>query len=165
MPIYLEHRDIRHELTGCRSALIVPCPICPAISLAVARREPYIDFFRRFLVTPAYARSIEALRGCLKAMSVPSTVGRVDFPIPLMCMWSGWQRQRLAGMAGPYDAVVVLGCDSAVATVRHAVDSRGCRVVGGMRVAGIVGVTPRFSWRGRITLETRSAKCVEWPES
>jgi len=164
MPIYLEHRDIRPELAGCRSVLIVPCPVCPAISLAVRSGEPYIDVFRGFLTTPAYVRSIEALRGCLQAMPVSVTVCRVDFPIPLMCMWTRWQRERLAVQARQHEAVVVLGCDSAARTVELSVAPVGCRVVKGMRVAGIVSVTPAFHWPGRITLETRSAACVAWPD-
>ncbi len=164
MPIYLENRNVTSDLADCKSVLIVPCPICPAISLAVARKEPYIRFFRSLLVTPAYARAIKELQQQLTSVGVGSAVYPGKLPIPLMCMWTQWQRSRLARQAGRHDGVVVLGCDSAARTAELSVADSGCRVVNGMRVTGIVSVTPRFHWSATITLNTRSEKCVAWPD-
>jgi hypothetical protein len=79
-------------------------------------------------------------------------------------MWTVWQRSRLAKHARGRDAVVVLGCDSAVRTAELSVAGTGCRVVNGMRVEGIVSVTPRFHWSATITLDIQSRKCIAWPE-
>jgi hypothetical protein len=164
MPIYLENRDITAELAGCRSVLIVPCPICPAISLAVANREPYIRFFRSLLTTPAYARAIHALQESLESMGVSSVVHAGKLPIPLMCMWTDLQRSRLTKYAARHDAVVVLGCDSAIRTAELSVADSGRFVTNAMQVKGIVSVTPRFHWSGRVTLTTRSRGCIAWPD-
>jgi hypothetical protein len=43
-----------------------------------------------------------------------------------------------------YDAVVVLGCDSATETVRDAVKSTDCKVIEGMEVAGIMNAQLKF---------------------
>lgn len=62
MPLLLEDRDLGEELSGVRSALIVLCRFCPASSLALRTKSPYLKLFTRFLRTPAYESSIRALK-------------------------------------------------------------------------------------------------------
>jgi hypothetical protein len=52
------------------------------------------------------------------------------------------RRKELARQAAEYDAVIVLGCDAAVETIRSAVQSIGCRVIQAMEVEGIMNVIP-----------------------
>ena len=54
-----------------------------------------------------------------------------------MCMWTSRQRRKLEKRARSFDAVIVLGCDSATATVRDLMPA-GVKVIEGMRVAGIM---------------------------
>jgi hypothetical protein len=61
-----------------------------------------------------------------------------------MCMWTSAQRKKLQEAVKKYEAVIVLGCDSATETVRDAVKSTGCKVIEGMEVAGIMNATLRF---------------------
>jgi hypothetical protein len=49
MPFHLKDRDISSDIAGVHSALIVPCRFCPAASLAVRQKKPYIALFRRFI--------------------------------------------------------------------------------------------------------------------
>ena len=62
MPFYLREADVFPEVAGLRSVLIVPCRFCPAASLAVREKQPYIQLFRRFLRTKAYESFIRALK-------------------------------------------------------------------------------------------------------
>jgi hypothetical protein len=163
MPVYLENRNVVSELAGCLSVLIVPCRICPAISLAVARREPYLEFFKHFLSTPAYVRAIKSLRASLDHLGIRIGVFQSDLPVPMMCMWSYWQRKRLVKHARNYDAAVVLGCDSAVRTVEEVVGDKSFRVFQGMEVKGIIRVTPKFKLPCNISLDIESETCVTWP--
>ena len=62
MPFYLKESDISPHVDGLRSVLIVPCRFCPAASLAVAEKKPYIELFRRLLRTPTYESFIKVLK-------------------------------------------------------------------------------------------------------
>jgi hypothetical protein len=53
MPFYLKESDIISHVAGLRFVLIVPCGFCPAASLAVREKKPYIELFRKFLKTEA----------------------------------------------------------------------------------------------------------------
>jgi hypothetical protein len=165
MPVYLNTMDNHSELSKFRSVLIVPCRICPSISLAVAHGEPYIEFFRRFLSTAAFQRTITSMRAGLEGEGVRTAVFQSDIPIPMICMWSSWQRNRLLKRAGKFGAAVVLGCDAATRTVEDVVSDTNCRVFPGMAVEGIVRVTPKFHLPCNITLEIASDQCVAWPDS
>lgn len=163
MPVYLNTVDIYPELSGFRSVLIVPCRICPAISLAIHNRKPYIEFFRRFLRTGVFYEHIRSIKSHLEEEGIRAGVFESNFPIPMVCMWSAGQRKGLLKSSGQYEAVAVLGCDSAAYTVRESVKSTDCQVFQSMKVEGIVSVTPKFHWPLNITLEISSKRCVSWP--
>jgi hypothetical protein len=59
-------------------------------------------------------------------------------------MWTSAQRKKLQEAVKKYEAVIVLGCDSATETVCDAVKSTDCKVIEGMEVAGIMNATLRF---------------------
>jgi len=68
-------------------------------------------------------------------------------------MWSSGKRNKLRQCAEQYDAVIVLGCDSATETVRDAVKSLDCKVIQGMEVTGIMNAEIRFRFPGDILFE------------
>ena len=74
MPFYLKELDIVPRVAGLRSVLIVPCRFCPAASLAVREKKPYIELFRKFLKTKAYESFIQALKGRLKGEGIKTAV-------------------------------------------------------------------------------------------
>ena len=66
MPFYLRESDVLPRVAGLSSVLIVPCRFCPAASLAVREKKPYIQLFRHFLRTEAYESFIKTLRRRLR---------------------------------------------------------------------------------------------------
>ena len=60
---------------------------------------------------------------------------------------------RAVGLAAKHDAAIVLGCESALKTMRDAARSTNCRVVPGMETAGILNTRPKLSWTGNLTFE------------
>ena len=70
-----------------------------------------------------------------------------------MCMWTSGKRKKLQKCAEQYDAVVVLGCESATATVRDVVKSNSCKVIEGMKVSGIMNAQLRFHLPGNVSFE------------
>jgi len=123
MPFYLRESDVVSELGGLQSVLIVPCRFCPAASVAVRERAPYIEPFRRLLH---------------------------QF---VACMWTSRRREDLARRVAEYDAVIVLGCDAMVDMVRGSIESTGCRVIQGMEIEGLMNVLPHVSFPLNLSLE------------
>jgi hypothetical protein len=147
MPIHLDDLDITSQVAGMSSALIVPCNMCPAVTLSVREEKPFIQFFRTFLKSPPFDRYIRDLQTQLQQQGVETSVFRSPLPHQwFLCMWPAGRRKRLRKAATQYDAVVVLGCDTAAETVRDAVDSSACRVIEGMKVTGFMNAKMTVRW-------------------
>lgn len=154
MPIHFEDLDVLGEVEGVRSALIVPCNMCPAVTVAVREQKPFMNLFRSLLKSMPFDRYLKALRSRLGERGVKTTL----FKSPLyhhwfMCMWTARKREKLRKCAGRHDAVLVLGCRSATETVRDALGPAGCKVIECMEVTGITNAEMSFRLPGRITFE------------
>lgn len=157
MPFYLKETKRFDKLEPYESVLIVPCRFCPAASLAVSNNEPYFEFFRRFLQTASYERYIGEMRSELEAKGVRTDVFRSRWLHQfVICMWTTGRRKELMQRAKKYEALVVLGCEAAVQTVRDSLGSPTQPVVQGMRTEGIMSILPHFQWPGSITLQLNS---------
>ena len=165
MPFLLKARDVTSDLSNVTSILIVPCRFCPAASFAVTEKKPYIEVFRTALRTVAYEEYIRDLKSQLETVGVRADV--FDSKLPhhfIICMWPAGRRQELTRRAVEYDAVVVLGCDTAVKTVQDALESTNCRVISGMEVEGLMSVIPSFRFPGNISLRVKSVtRVLEYP--
>ena len=82
----------------------------------------------------------------------------------VLCMWTARRRQALLEHARDFDAVVVMGCEAAVATVRSTLESTSCRVISGMRSEGIMSIQPKFSLPCTVRLELESITPYVYPE-
>jgi len=139
MPIHLDDLDVVSDLAGVKSALIVPCNMCPAITVAVNEKKPFIRLFRHFLKSAPFEKHIRELQSRLSAEGVETEVFNSRLPHHwFLCMWSSGQRKKLERRARRHDAAIVLGCDTANETVRDAVRSTGCKVIEGMEVTGFM---------------------------
>jgi len=154
MPIHFSDRDVVSEVAGLSSVLIVPCYMCPAVTVSVREKKPFIQLFRSFLKSAPFDQYIKTLQSRLKEHGVKT---RVFKSMPshewFMCMWTSGKRKKLQKYAEQYDAVIVLGCDSATETVREALKSTDCKVIEGMEVAGIMNAQIRFHLPGNVSFE------------
>ena len=156
MPFHLKDRDISSDIAALRSVLIVPCRFCPAASLAVREQKPYIELFRSFLRTAAYESHIQRLQSRLEGQRIRTRVFDSKWLHHFVaCMWTSARRNHLAREAAGYDAVIVLGCDAAVASVRSSLPS-DYRVIPGMEVEGIMSVIPTVHFPFNVSLEVSS---------
>jgi hypothetical protein len=162
MPFDLKDRDISSDIATVHSALIVPCRFCPAASLAVRESKPYIELFSKLLRTPSYESYIQALKSRLESEGIRTGVFDSKHQF-VVCMWTSRRREDLARQAAGYDAVIVLGCDAAVETVRSCLQSSSCRVIPGMEVEGIVSVIPTLQFPFDISLEVSTVTRVLQP--
>ncbi len=164
MPIHLNDLDIISEIAGLKSALIVPCYMCPAVTVAVREKRPFLQLFRHFLKSDPFEQYITTLQSRLMEQGVQTDIFK-SMPSHewLMCMWPARKRKKLQKRAEQYDAVIVLGCDSATETVRDAIKSANCRVIEGMEVSGIMNAEIRFRFPGNISFENGSNVPIKRP--
>lgn len=154
MPLHLEDVDIASELEGLNSALIVPCNMCPAATVAVREGKPFIQFFRYFLKSAPFEQHIRSLQTLLKGKGLKTKVFKSSLPHQwFLCLCTLGRKKKLHKYAKQYEAVIVLGCGSATETVRDAVKSTNCKVIEGMKVGGITNATLTFSSPCNISFE------------
>jgi len=166
MPMYLVEEDVVPEVAHFESALIVPCRFCPAASAAVRNHEPYIEFLRGSLKTASYEQLLEAMKHDLEARGVRTEVFESHSPHQyVLCMWSSRRRRRLMERARQHEAVVVMGCEAAVHSVRECVKSTACHVVQGMKSEGVMSVRPKFSLPCNLSLELEAVTPMLHSES
>jgi hypothetical protein len=134
MPIYLKEVDVVAEVAKFQSALIVLCRFCPAASLAVRNDKPYIEFFRRLLKTEPYEELIDNMQSRI-------------------CLWTPGGRKKLIKHASRFEAVVVMGCESAYESVQEILQWSACEVFHGMESEGVLNAIPKVDWPFNISLE------------
>jgi hypothetical protein len=165
MPFILETNDVLPELGECTSVLIVPCRFCPAASMAVKTDEAYIEFPRRVLKTASYERQIAEMTEVFTQHGITTEVFRSHLLHQfVLCMWTGRRRQALLERAKDFDAVVVMGCEAATATVRGTLESTSCTVISGLRSEGIMSIQPKFSLPCTVRLELESVTPFVHPD-
>jgi hypothetical protein len=157
MPFYLEEIEDISELDRFESVLIIPCRFCPAASLAVGKNEPYIELFRRFLKTASFEQFIKTMKSDFEEKGVKTDVFKSHLPHQfVLCGWTSKRRQKLLKYAKKYEALLVLGCEAAVQTIRDTVKSTSCQVLQGMKTMGIMSIKPSFKLPCYISLEMES---------
>lgn len=153
MPIHFEDRDLTPEIEGLRSALIVPCNLCPAVTVAMRENRPFLRLFRSPVKSEPLEDYLAALRARLGERGVGTKVFRSNlYHQWFLCMWTARRREKLRRHALGYDAVIVLGCDSATETVRELVPA-GVKVIEGMRISGIMNGRLRFRLPGDLVFD------------
>ena len=80
MPLHFNDLDVVSEVAGLSSALIVPCYMCPAVTVAVREEKPFIQFFRNFLKSAPFEQHLKALQPRLGEEGVDTKVFKSYFP-------------------------------------------------------------------------------------
>lgn len=155
MPIHFSDLDVASKVDEGSSALIVPCTMCPAATVAVREQEPFLQLFRSLFKSPPFERYIAALQSRLEAKGVRTEVFKSRLHHQwFLCMWTARRRQKLRKSAGRHDALIVLGCDSATETVREAARGSNCNVIEGMKVSGIMNARLSVRLPGSVSFES-----------
>ena len=146
MPLHFDDLDVVSEAKGMSSALIVPCNMCPAVTVAVREKKPFLRLFNNFLKSAPFERYITKLQDRLQKQGVRKTkVFKSSIPHQwFLCMWTAARQKKLQREAKQYETVIVLGCESATETVRDSIKSTNCRVIEGMKTTGIMNTKLSF---------------------
>jgi hypothetical protein len=162
MPIHFNDRDVIPKVSGLKSALIVPCIMCPAATLAIREKKTFMQFFKSIFKSAPFEQYIKALQTRLREKGVMTKVFKSRlYHQWFLCMWTSGRRRKLHKCAAQYEGLIVLGCDSATETVRDSVKSTGCKVVEGMQAAGLTNAKLKFQLPGSVTFE--DVKIVPMP--
>ena len=156
MPLHLEPVDISKDLESFNSVLIVSCPVCPPISLAMQKNSPFIEFFRHGLKTAAFEDYIQSIRDPLEQRDVRTGVISMYTPCPTMCLWTKGQRNRLLKRTKDFEVVVVLGCDTARYTAQQALKDTDCEVIQAMRMTGLTNATVKLQFPMIVNLKDKT---------
>ena len=152
MPIHFNDIDVSSEVAGLKSVLIVPCNMCPAATVAIREKKPFMQLFRSLLKSLPFEQYLQKLQDRLREQGVNTEIFRSNlYHQWFMCMWTSAQRKKLQKIAQKHEAVLVLGCDSATETVRDSVEAVGCKVIEGMKVTGIMNATIKVHLPGNIS--------------
>ena len=74
MPLQLNDLVVVSEVQGLSSALIIPCNMCPAVTVAVREKKPFMQLFRSILKSAPFEQYIRALQSRLKEKGVKTKV-------------------------------------------------------------------------------------------
>lgn len=139
MPLHFEDLDVVSAAKDSKSALIVPCNMCPAATVADRENKPFLRLFKDFLKSAPFEKYISTLQDRLLEQGVRSKVFKSHLPHQwFLCMWTAARQKKLQKHARRYDTVVVLGCESATRTVRDSIGSTNCKLIEGMETTGIM---------------------------
>ena len=75
MPIHFEDLDVASDVAGLRSALIVPCNLCPAVTVATRENRPFMRFSRSPLKSPPFEDYLARLQSKLSERGVRVATG------------------------------------------------------------------------------------------
>ena len=76
MPIHFDDLDVVSEVAGLSSALIVPCNVCPAVTVAVRENRPFMQLYRSVLKSAPFDEYVRALTSRLRENGVRAEVFR-----------------------------------------------------------------------------------------
>ncbi len=158
MPIYLEPRDVTSDLKGFNSVLIVSCPVCPPMSMAMQTKKPFIDFFKHGIKTEVFEDYINSIREPLEQQSVHTDVYTTRAPSPLMCLWTEGQCSRLLKRTKGHDAVLVVGCNSAIHVVKDILKDTDCKIFPAMKMKAIANATTKFQFPIKVKFDMNPIK-------
>ena len=154
MPIHLNDLDVAAGAEGLRSTLIIPCYMCPAVTVAAREKKPFLQLLSHFLKSPPFENHIQNIQSVLSAKDVEAKVFKSHFIHQwFLCMWTSGRRNKLKRVINNYDSAIVLGCDSATETVRELVGTTGCKVIQGMQVVGYMNAKMTFSFPCNVSFE------------
>ena len=158
MPIYLEPKDITNDLKGFHSVLMVCCPICPPMSMAMQTKKPFIDFFKHGIKTKAFEDYIKSIKNTLEQNDVHTDVYTTRAPSPLMCLWTEGQRTKLLKRAKGHEAVLVVGCKSAIQVVKDILKDTDIQIFSAMQMKAIANATMKFEFPMKVKFDMNPLK-------
>jgi len=105
--------------------------------LSVEKKEPYFSISRLLRKKDFFSEFIATRREALEREKIHTDCFKTPFLSAMMCLWPENLRIQLMRQAEHFDAVAVIGCQSAVRTVTAATSALNVRIVPMMEEHGV----------------------------
>ena len=159
MPLALSLVPVERQFDGCRSVMFVGCNVCPRMHLAWKHHRPLFSPAMLLGKEDDLSRHLAGLRRDAEGRGQRSAGFRAP-SASAACLWSASLARRFRRAGADHEAFGVIGCESAVRTVRQIFPDR--RVVQLVRVEGIANFTLRAVWP--LTVELAAGSTVPLSE-
>lgn len=146
MPLYMEPAPIDPSIYLSESVLFVICEVCPKMCMSVKQNRPYFSFSRLIGKKDFFDDYIAGLRKSFEDRGVSTGVFKNQRLNSMMCLWPQKQRDMLSEYSKKYRAIAVIGCQSAVFTVKDSVKSRDSNIYPMMRAEGIANFKSKMEF-------------------
>jgi hypothetical protein len=149
MPLALKMMPVDRQFDGCGAVMFVACNVCPRMHFAWERHEPVFSMAMLFGKESGLQRHLDLLRLEAQSRGQQSAI----FPTPAAtagCLWSSALAEKFGRAGAQYEAIGVIGCESAVKTVSQVFPDK--RIVQLVQVEGIANFTLRTKWPMRVEI-------------
>jgi hypothetical protein len=149
MPLALRPVPVDRQFDGCGSVMFVACNVCPRMHFAWEQREPIFSMAMLLGKKNGFQTYLRQLRLEAEGRGQRSAI----FPTPSAtagCLWSSALAEKFRRAGADYEAIGVIGCESAVKTVSQVFPEK--RIVQLVQVQGIANFTLRTGWPLRVEI-------------
>lgn len=129
MPLYMKPAPIDSSMYSHESILFVVCGVCPKMCMSVQQNRPYFSPGRLFGKKDFFDEYIAGLRKKFEDKGLRTDVFKNKKLNSMMCLWPQDQRDMLLKYSKKFQAVAVIGCQSAVFTVKDSIQSQNKKYI------------------------------------
>jgi hypothetical protein len=160
MPLYMKQAPIDSSIYSHESVLFVVCEVCPKMCMSVQQARPYFSPGRLFGRKDFFDEYIEELQNKLKVKGLITDVFKNKKLNSMMCLWPQNQRDMLSKYSEKFQAVAVIGCQSAVFTVKDSIQSQNKKIYPMMRVEGIANFKSEMEFPALLKLKKPDGESI-----
>ena len=146
MPLYMKPAPIDASIYSHESLLFVVCEVCPKMCMSVQQDRPYFSPGRLFGRKDFFDEYIKELRKKFEDKGLSTDVYKNKKLNSMMCLWPQNQRDMLSKYSKKFQAVAVIGCQSAVFTVKDSMQSQNKKIYPMMQVEGIANFKTKMEF-------------------
>jgi hypothetical protein len=160
MPLYMEPAPVDSSIYLSESVLFVVCEVCPKMCMSVKQSRPYFSASRLFGKGDFFDEYIAGLRKNFELKGLRTSVFKNKKLNSMMCLWPQKQRDVLLEYSKKFQAIAVIGCQSAVFTVKDSLKSRNIKIYPMMRAEGIANFKTKMGFPALFKLEKSDGEYI-----
>jgi hypothetical protein len=149
----MEPAPIDPSIYLCESVLFVICEVCPKMCMSVKQNRPYFSISRLIGTRDFFDEYIAGLRKRFEDQGLSTGVFKNKKLNSMMCLWPQKERDMLSTCSKKYRAIAVIGCQSAVFTVKDSVKTRDIKIYPMMIAEGIANFKSKMEFPVLFKLE------------
>jgi hypothetical protein len=128
--------------------------------MSVKQSRPYFSISRLFGKKDFFDEHINNIRNSFADQGLRTGIFRNQKLNSMMCLWPQKQRDLLSEYSKKFQAIAVIGCQSAVFTVKDSVKSRNIKIYPMMRAVGIANFKSKLEFPALFRLEKPAGEYI-----